>query len=465
MALPTLRGPMRSVAVPPGRADAALSMAGTTPIGLDQATMTLAGLGLYLFCVHSFKLPLASLGIAIGVLGVLSSARQVSLPAPLLWMGAWLVWCGVTGFASPYRGTVGDTMLEYLKIFLIFFVALNAAKTLSQLAIFIGSWVLLFGLYPVRGTYLNFFAGINQFGRYGWNFSFSNYNDLAAYAILVLAMCAFLLAGRYSRSVRSLAFLGAGSLALLLILTQSRGAFAGLALGFLFLLVRSRIRGKLIRFSLLAVVTIVLLAPGAVWERFSRMQYLLSTDTLSEADSSAEQRYVLLQVGLTIARENLVKGVGLGAYPDAHSEYAEERAEWQFGRGNRDTHNMYLNLAAETGVPGTLLFLGMLAATLRHAIRTEQRLRDTLPIEFEHLRILRFGLVAYLIAAIFGTFHRISFLYMYVAVLWSASQLFADMLTANLGVGSGSLPQIPGPPRTRGWSAPHLGRLARARRF
>ena len=456
---------MRNAAVTPGRVFAGPGMSGAiTPIGLNQATMTLAGLGLYLFCVHSFKLPLASLGIAIGVLGVLTATKQVSFPAPLLWLAAWLVWCGLTGLVSPYRGTVTETLVDYLKILLIFFVALNAAQTVSQLAIFIGSWVLMFGLYPVRGTYMNYFAGINQFGRYGWNFSFSNYNDLGAYAILVLSLSAFLLAGRYERWVRVFAFLGAGSLSLLVILTQSRGAFLGLALGFLFMLLRSRSRTKLLRISLLVVLAIVLFAPGAAWDRFSRMKYLFSAETLGEADTSAEQRYVLLQVGASIAKQNLVKGVGLGAYPDAHGEYAEERAEWRFGRGNRDTHNMYLNLVAETGVPGALLFLGMLASTLRFAMRTEQSLREWHPVESEQLRILRFGLIAYLLAAIFGTFHRVSFLYLFIAAVWSASRIFSELLTTMPTVGQGGLPQPPAGLRLRGWSAAHVGRFTRARR-
>ena len=316
---------------------------------------------------------------------------------------------------------------------LIFFIALNAAKTLSQLAVFIGTWVLMFGLFPVRGTYFNFLAGINQFGRYGWNFSFNNYNDLAAYTILSLAMSAFLLAGRYDRWIRISAFLAVISLSLMVILTQSRGAFIGLSVAFLFMIVRSRSRSKLIRFGLLASLGIVLFAPGAVWERFSRMKYLFNTETIGEADTSAEQRYVLLQIGTTIARDNLVKGVGLGAYSEAHGVYAEERPEWKNGRGNRDTHNMYLNLVAETGIPGALLFVSMLVSTLVKATKTERVLRLRLPREAEQLRILRFGLIAYLIAAIFGTFHRSSFLYLYLAVLWCASVIFQKMLDAQNG--------------------------------
>lgn len=421
----------RPLTAPIGTMYPALRLGPIVPVGLQQMTVALFGLAIYLFCVHSFKLPLASTGIAIGLLGVLLNVRGLEFPAPFLFLTAFLGWCAFGATVSPFRSLVGDTLVDYLKILLIFLVAINASKTISQLAVFAGLWVLMFGLYPARGTYFNFLSGIGTFGRYGWNFSFANYNDLAAYAILALALSAFLLAGRFPRWVRIAALLSTGGLALLVIITQSRGAFIGLVLAFGFMLVRSRSRARLIKIGALAALGIVLVAPGAVWDRFSRMKFLFDTDTIGEADSSAEQRFVLLQIATAIAREHMLAGVGLGAYAEAHAMYAEERQEWQLGRGNRDAHNMYVSLAAETGLPGLALFLGMLGTSLLRALRTERALRQSFPLEAEQLRILRFGLIAYLIAAIFGSFHRASFLYLYLAVLWSASELFGKLLAGT----------------------------------
>lgn len=405
-------------------------------VGLQQMTVALFGLAIYLFCVHSFKLPIASVGIAIGLLGVLIHAKGLTFPTPFLFMTAFLVWCAFGLTITQFSSVVSDTLVDYLKILLIFFVAINACKSIAQLGVLAGLWVLMFGLFPARGTYFNFLSGIGTFGRYGWNFSFANYNDLAAYTILALALSAFLLAGRFPRWVRIGALLSTGGLALMVVITQSRGAFIGLVLAFIFMLVRSRSRARLIRFGALAILAIVLAAPGAVWDRFSRMKYLFDTDTIGEADSSAEQRYVLLQIATAIAKDHLVTGVGLGAYSDAHGMYAEERQEWAMGRGNRDAHNMYVSLVAETGLPGLALFLGMLGAALLRALRTEKLLRSRMPLEAEQLRILRFGLIAYLIAAIFGSFHRVSFLYLYIAVLWSASEIFLQMLGTVSAIGA-----------------------------
>ena len=403
------------------------------PVGFNQLTLALSGLALYLFCVHSFKLPLASLGIALGLLGVLGNRRGVTFPAPLLFMGAFLAWCSMGLVTSRFGPAVTDRLIEFLKIFLIFFVAINAAKTMEQLTVFIGTWVFFFGAYPARGTYFNFVMGINSFGRYGWNFSFENYNDLAGYSILVMALSAFLLMGRYPKWVRVGAMISTAGLALLVVITQSRGGFVGLVVGFVLMLLRSRSRTKLIKFGVLAAVIISAAAPDAVWKRFSNMKFLLNTETIAEADTSAEQRWILLQVAASIAREHMGTGVGLGAYPFAHAEYAEQREEWAFGRGERDAHNMYMSLAAETGVPGLLLFLGMLGSILMRATKLEGKLRASMPREAEQLRILRFGLVAYMVAAIFGSIHKVSFLYLYMAIVWSAAALFEEALQRGGG--------------------------------
>ena len=122
--------------------------------------------------------------------------------------------------------------------------------------------------------------------------------------------------------------------------------------------------------------------------------------------------------------------------------YAEERDDWQMGRGNRDAHNMYVSLAAESGLPGLAIFLGMIGSALLSSMRTERDLRARFPIEAEQLRILRFGLIAYLIAAIFGSFHRASFLYLYVAALRSASTLFEALLTSAGSLGRASVSDL-----------------------
>jgi O-antigen ligase len=421
----------RSRMATPGATGVARLALPEIPVNLSLLTPGLLGVSLYLWSNHSFKLAgLASVAIVFGLLGVLTAPKRAQVTTPVAIFAAFVAWSALGIAFTRYPSVVGETLVDNLKLLLIFFVASNVAGNLSQLSILVGSWVLMFGLYPARGTYMNFFAGINEFGRYFWNFTFSNPNDLAGYAILVMALSGFLFLGRHSKLIRMAAMASLFGLAVLVILTQSRGAFLGLSVGFFLLMVRSKNRKRMLLAAGIGIGCITAVAPEAVWERFSRMKYLTDVETIGEADSSAEQRYLIMQIAMTIAKANPGMGVGLGAYPEAHAQYASQRDEWSFGAGNRDAHDMYLLLASETGIPGLLVFLSMIGVVARRGIRTEKLIGATYPREAEQLRVLRFGLLAFMIAAIFGSFHRPAYLYLYLAILWSACEHFSLLMRA-----------------------------------
>jgi len=110
-------------------------------------------------------------------------------------------------------------------------------------------------------------------------------------------------------------------------------------------------------------------------------------------------------------------GVGLGAYAHANRDYNP-------ALGAYDTHNTYVNIAAETGLPGLILFLAMMVSLLREAIAA-RRYADRLGSSSgaaEVPRWLFLGLIAFLIAAVFGSFAKLAFVYVYLTLLWSASR-------------------------------------------
>ena len=136
---------------------------------------------------------------------------------------------------------------------------------------------------------------------------------------------------------------------------------------------------------------------------------------------------------------NLVlRAVGLGAYAHANRDYNP-------ALGGYDTHNTYLNIAAETGLPGLLLFLGMMISLLREALaarRQADRLAPTLG-RGELPRWLVLGLIAFLIAAVFGSFAKLAFVYVYLTLLWSASR--AALATPPPAPAPAPAPPAPGP--------------------
>lgn len=126
------------------------------------------------------------------------------------------------------------------------------------------------------------------------------------------------------------------------------------------------------------------------------------------ARGSTEERTELLKIGLRIAKDHPLFGVGLGAYPFANAQYAPEK-------GARDTHNTYVNLAAEAGIPALLLFFGLLYLTFRPCHRAILALRKPQPRHSMAIAGMLSALIAFLVAGLFGSYAKILFLYVFMA--------------------------------------------------
>ncbi len=151
----------------------------------------------------------------------------------------------------------------------------------------------------------------------------------------------------------------------------------------------------------------------------SGVEKLTSTSTIAQADpeGSAEQRLEVQKVAWQIFLDHPVFGVGLGAYPEANAAYAPNL-------GRKDTHDTYLNVAAELGLPGLVLWCGLFASVLRYAYRSRQ-LAAPGALATQQGWIER-GLLAYLVAGLFGNFAALTFPYLILAVLWCSATILAS---------------------------------------
>jgi O-antigen ligase len=172
-------------------------------------------------------------------------------------------------------------------------------------------------------------------------------------------------------------------------------------------------------YACVGALVISLSIPATVWERLSGITMLTSTSTIAMADpeGSAEQRFAIMKTAWQIFLDHPLFGIGLGAYPNANAAYAPQL-------GRRDTHNTYLNLAAELGLPGLLLWCALVWSVLGHAYRSRKRAgAGDLAIQQAWLER---GLWAYLVAGFFGTYAKLSFPYMILGVLWCSANLLAS---------------------------------------
>jgi len=297
--------------------------------------------------------------------------------------------------------------------------------------------LLAFAIYPARGTLINYVTGNTLLGRAMWNKMYTNPNDLGAIALLMLGL-ALAIATVKAQEVwvrRSAAALAAVTI-LIILLTQSRGVFIGLLIGFgLPLLARLRKRPTKMAPVLGALVVIALLVPATSWHRLEGITTLSETVSApgkgsrppatenrfdEMASISAAQRFEILKTGLAIFADHPITGVGIGCYPEGNALYAPLL-------GARDAHNTYVNLAAEMGLPGLILWLALVGSVLLKVRRRRAQLvADDRTIQTVWIERAAIG---YLIAGFFGSYAGLTMFYLFLGTLWAAANLLGREAT------------------------------------
>ncbi len=134
----------------------------------------------------------------------------------------------------------------------------------------------------------------------------------------------------------------------------------------------TRIRPRHLGLVMLALAvllpTAVAVMPARYIERIQSLS-VLKSGVNAYGDDSLGRRASYIVVGSRMIRENPVFGSGPGTFPlhYAHTGYAKAfSASRKVPDLYRRAHNTYLELFSEVGIPGALLFIGMVALALRN---------------------------------------------------------------------------------------------------
>jgi hypothetical protein len=202
---------------------------------------------------------------------------------------AWTLWAALGYAVTSYPEVVGDSLTERAKLVLVTLVAVNALRRWTQIRYFILFVLVTYVLFPARSTLVNYVHGYTLFGRAIGPFIYGNPNDLAAHTILVLGPALALWTGAPRGSpIRWVALASAALLTLVIVLTESRGAFVALgvmALPTTITLVRRRPRAIA---GVAAVLGLVLyLAPASFWARMQGLRKATSVASYAITRCSA----------------------------------------------------------------------------------------------------------------------------------------------------------------------------------
>jgi O-antigen ligase len=197
--------------------------------------------------------------------------------------------------------------------------------------------------------------------------AFDSPNQLGSLCALMTPIAASLVFGLRALRWRVLA---AGALLLLLaalMLSLSRGAWIGAGVAAIFMLVKLReARRLLVALSVpLAIIGFFVwsLAPTS-----TEVKVVGERAKAINALSPYDHRQVIYKEAVREIKEKPLLGVGPGGFPVASTRVVSESATLSYAHA----HNLYLNWAAETGVPSLILIFGF-AIALGFAGRTASR--------------------------------------------------------------------------------------------
>jgi len=384
------------------------------------------GLCLYTVSVVTVRVPLGDVGVVLGALGVVAQGRSMRFPAPVALLAAFVAWAWITAFFSDFSTIALDQTIDRVKLLVIFIVAVNALRTEKQIRYYLWLYLLCFMLSPARGALGGYALGNTVFGRAVWNYNYSNPNDLAAYSMLAIGIALSLATSLQERKyLRFVGWLSAVVLMLIIFLTQSRGVMLGAAIAFgPAMLMTLRKRPAALIYGCIFAAGVLYFVPQSALDRFADMKYLTSTETIAKADEegSAANRYDIAVAAWEMTLARPISGSGLGTYmPTMARDYPT--------LGQKDTHNTYLNLSAELGFPGLILWCAMIGTVLRMAYRT-RKLATEAGIAMGGAWI-EMALVGLLIAGLFGSYAATSYLYLYLALVWCRGAILKGQADAR----------------------------------
>jgi O-antigen ligase len=92
-------------------------------------------------------------------------------------------------------------------------------------------------------------------------------------------------------------------------------------------------------------------------------------------------------------------------------------------RGRRDTHSTYLNVTAETGFVGIIIFVSTYLALFIAVDASRRKLKKIRPHTAQAVYAMEVGSLGFFISATFGSMAHVSFLVLHVITLWCISEM------------------------------------------
>lgn len=194
------------------------------------------------------------------------------------------------------------------------------------------------------------------------------------------------------------------------LLAQNRAAAVGAAAALFVVWWHLRYRWRVLVIALpVLVASLFLLAPEGYVDRFRVLwDREAQHETASLDRATVDERLLLWKAGWQMAKHKPWVGVGAGNYPTAIVFYLPRMYQGMV------THNSFIQILAETGFPGLILYSGLFLATLVMLQRNIRQAKD--PWHRSAGIAVQSALAAYLVAGIFISRHDLVFGYILIGM-------------------------------------------------
>lgn len=298
-------------------------------------------------------------------------AFKINAETVALFLFGMVMLAGVPTSVWP-SGALTEFSNSYLKIVVVFLLMMNTLTTPTRLDRLMWLILLCVGVIAAKSL-ANYSQGINlvEGGRLAGPIGgiFGNPNDLALNMVTFLPLAGVVALSKHRPAWRRLVALAIAALMIAtIVLTRSRGGALGLAVALAALL----FLGRKIRpgFAIIAVVALVAatpLIPGSFW---ARMNSIVDADEDARIyTGSRAARSAVMQEGISTFLDHPLTGVGVGQFKNYNPPGRQQ--PWL------ETHNAMIQVAAETGVVGVLLFLFLIVRAATAAVSARRMLSDS----------------------------------------------------------------------------------------
>jgi O-antigen ligase len=242
-------------------------------------------------------------------------------------------------------------------------------------------------------------------------------NFFAQILVMAVPLALFTAWDARDRWSRTAAYGAAGLLIAATVVTYSRGGALALGCVLVLALLARREHFRQAAAGLLAVALLWTVLPRDFTRRLGTIEQVLGGADVLRPDSSFQKRRLLTRAAWLMFADHPLVGVGAANYTTRFDEVVERvgffARDYEEPGDAHYPHNLYLEMAAETGLAGLVCFAGALVASFAALRRAQRALRETGDRRAAGLAVaFQVALAGYLVSSLFLHGHFPRYLWM-----------------------------------------------------